>query len=289
LTWAEITVYSRQCRPYCPAPNTYNKNNSQMYADNITKTCVTTCPKYSFADLSQGYGMCVYVCPSLTNGTLQYADNSTKLCVKICPAANGTWGDNSTWSCVLTCPNGTYAQLSPYRYCVTNCALGTWGSDITRYCVSSPLLCPVVNGSNYYADNTTTMCVKVCPASAGLWGENTTRVCLTTCLLPSGLQSGYEWNTTRVCIDICPEEIAQDGSYSDQGMCYYVCMTAGYYRDPQNNRSCQPTCSYSPAEQYADGTTMRCVPYCPTYPIMYYAYNGTHECLQNCPNTTRKY
>lgn len=58
-----------------------------MYADNLTKTCVEECPTYSYADLSQGYGMCVYVCPKLTNNTLQFADNSTKQCVMVCPVS----------------------------------------------------------------------------------------------------------------------------------------------------------------------------------------------------------
>lgn len=84
--------------------------NAQMYADNITKTCVTKCPTFSFSDLSQGHGMCVYVCPSLANGTLQFADNHTNTCQTICPAANATWGENDTLTCVSTCPNGTYAQ-----------------------------------------------------------------------------------------------------------------------------------------------------------------------------------
>jgi hypothetical protein len=58
LRWAEVTVYNRQCVPYCPSPNLVG-SNPQMYADNYTKTCVTTCPTYAYADLSKGYGMCV--------------------------------------------------------------------------------------------------------------------------------------------------------------------------------------------------------------------------------------
>ena len=73
------------------------------------------------------------------------------------------------------------------------------------------------------------------------------------------------------------------GSFSDQGMCYYVCMTAGYFRDKQNARSCQPSCSYSPVEYYEDSTTMKCVLGCPAYPEHYFAYNVTHECLTSCP------
>jgi hypothetical protein len=72
-------------------------------------------------------------------------------------------------------------------------------------------------------------------------------------------------------------------------MCYYVCMTAGYYRDPQKNRSCQSTCTFSPLVQYADDTTMRCLPKCPTYPQFYYAYGSNHTCLSSCPGTDRIY
>lgn len=81
-----------------------------MYADNLTFTCVTQCPTYSYADLSTGYGLCVYVCPRLSNNTLQFADNSTKSCVTVCPSSQATFGDNVTVSCVKTCPLGSYAQ-----------------------------------------------------------------------------------------------------------------------------------------------------------------------------------
>jgi hypothetical protein len=127
LTWAEVTVYNRQCRPVCPPPNTNGMGNAQMYADNLTFSCVTVCPTYSYADLSTGNGLCVYVCPPLANTTLQYADNSTKKCVTVCPSASATFGDNVTVACVNTCPLGSYAQVTPNRYCVAKCAVGTWG------------------------------------------------------------------------------------------------------------------------------------------------------------------
>jgi len=176
LTWAEVTVYNRQCRPHCPAPNSNGATNQQMYADNLTFSCVTTCPTYSYADLSTGYGLCVYVCPALNNGTLQFADNSTKTCVTTCPSSQSTYGDNTTLSCVKTCPVGSYAQytINPFRYCVSVCAVGTWGEDVKRTCVTSPLMCPTVNGSMYYAENISTMCVKICPgptaSTPGSWG-----------------------------------------------------------------------------------------------------------------------
>jgi hypothetical protein len=39
-TWAEDTVYNRQCRPICPPPNTLGKGNVQKYSDNTTTKCV---------------------------------------------------------------------------------------------------------------------------------------------------------------------------------------------------------------------------------------------------------
>ena len=87
---------------------------------------------------------------------------------------------------------------------------------------------------------------------------------------------------------MCPGSPNDDGSFSDQGMCYVNCITAGYYRDPQNNRSCQPGCSFSPAKYYADNTTMRCVMNCPSYPQMYYAYDTDRVCRLDCPSTTMK-
>ena len=79
-----------------------------------------------------------------------------------------------------------------------------------------------------------------------------------------------------------------DGSYSDQGMCYYVCMTNLTYRDPQNKRSCQSSCSYSPIIQYEDNITWRCQATCPTYPEMYYADDLLHKCVKTCSSSQRK-
>lgn len=83
-----------------------------MYADNITKTCVITCPTYFYGDIQRGYGMCVDVCPSTNEATpqLQFSDNLTKTCVTICPVSQGTFGDVLSMRCVLTCPEGYFAQ-----------------------------------------------------------------------------------------------------------------------------------------------------------------------------------
>lgn len=65
-------------------------------------------------------------------------------------------------------------------------------------------------------------------------------------------------------------------------------MTPGTYRDIQNNRSCQSSCSFSPAKYYGDQTTWMCVLDCPTYPQYYYAYDPDKICRTDCPgNWTR--
>ena len=99
--------------------------------------------------------------------------------------------------------------------------------------MTTPFDCPTVNGTHYYADDSTTMCVETCPQNVDTWGENSTWQCQDNC------STGFKYNDTRVCIDICPPSLDGDGSFSDQGMCYFVCITPNYYRDPQNARSCQ--------------------------------------------------
>ena len=116
-TWAEAKVSSRKCVNPCPAASSTH-GTPQTFGDNLTHTCVAACPTYTFADLSTGIGLCVYICPNLTNGTYQFADNSSKTCLTVCPASNFTFGDNVTRSCVYTCPSGSFAQVIPSRYCV---------------------------------------------------------------------------------------------------------------------------------------------------------------------------
>ena len=71
-------------------------------------------------------------------------------------------------------------------------------------------------------------------------------------------------------------------------MCYYVCISGGYYRDPQLNRSCQSNCSFSPIQQWADDTTMRCLSSCPTFPQQYYSDDLLQKCVSTCSGSYRK-
>lgn len=115
--------------------------------------------------------MCVDSCPVTAVGAdLQFADNLTKTCVTVCPSSQNTWGDPISLACVLVCPLNYYAQQVPVRHCVTVCSSGTWGQDIKRTCVTTPFDCPTVNGTHYYADDSTTMCVETCPQNVDTWG-----------------------------------------------------------------------------------------------------------------------
>ena len=113
----------------CPDPNERD-SNLQKYADNITKTCVETCPTHFYGDLQRGYGMCVYTCPKTndSNTDFQFSDNLTKTCVTVCPESEDTWGDVESLMCVKVCPQGYFAQKIPhykttvYRHCVDTCA-----------------------------------------------------------------------------------------------------------------------------------------------------------------------
>lgn len=150
----------------------------------------------------------------------------------------------------------------------TDCPSGTWGDNFTNlctgFCTSNPS-----NSQIYYGENTTKMCVPACP-------------------VPS-----FAFVPTRVCIDICPPTTDQySGYFGDPGTsptrsCVSTCITSGLYRDIANNRTCQPTCTYSATyKSYKDPTTMTCEASCPTYPQYLYSWgtnSSTASCLSSCP------
>lgn len=71
-----------------------------QFADNATRTCVTTCPMIPSTFGQMVDLICVADCPSET-----YADNKTRRCMTECPSTPDTYGDNSTWTCVSYCPS----------------------------------------------------------------------------------------------------------------------------------------------------------------------------------------
>jgi len=93
---------TRLCVTWCPEPyfadpitkdcTTQCQMNHDLYADNVTRSCIANCPNVTMNG---------------TNGTtytvLTYADDSTKRCVFVCPFAPSLYGDNSTNKCVHRC------------------------------------------------------------------------------------------------------------------------------------------------------------------------------------------
>ena len=71
-----------------------------IYAENDTRTCMTTCPNNSFADSFNR--RCVAVCTDLQYGF----EGPPPVCVDKCPSP--LYGHNVTKTCISVCPNGTY-------------------------------------------------------------------------------------------------------------------------------------------------------------------------------------
>lgn len=98
--------YNGVCYSLCPT--------TSLYANHITKTCVTAlnCPTGFFADSDKR--KCVEFC-DLSNQT--FGDKDSKKCITNC--ISPYYADNSTRMCVLKCPDipKLYARESD-RICV---------------------------------------------------------------------------------------------------------------------------------------------------------------------------
>lgn len=113
--------------------------------------------------------------------------------------------ENTTQSCLYNCPhNSTYYSFAdPYKSnrCVAKCPDGYYGdtSSGRGLCAS---VCP---GLNYFRDNTTQLCVYVCPAAnsslgtSDTFGDNTKDMCVNTC--PINYFAQVEVN--RTCVQVC--------------------------------------------------------------------------------------
>lgn len=158
-------IYGKDCLAICP--NGYYGNPSSLscviptgcpnntYADNVTVTCVSVCSG-SFADPTTQ--TCVYKCP-IVNTTVYYADPNSRMCA-------------------TTCSNSTYINLIKNienQTCVSVCMPGLFMDPFSSSCLAS---CT----NNYYADNSTRLCVSVCPVNPDLYGENNTYTCVQSCL-----------------------------------------------------------------------------------------------------------
>lgn len=318
------------CQPSCPYYNFSNYNsatNSSFYnpfyynasfynasfynastayvsfADNITRSCIPDCYQYYnatsnlttmfYGDVSKTRPACVVACPIVPrlfgrNDTYrcvaecpnyQYGDQTgNRSCVPVCPLINGTtWFSQLTERiCVVVCEDGTwgnYYNNTPGPHCETvgtDCKPDQFGDNSTHLCVD---LCP--ESMNYFGDPSTRLCTTLCPlldaslfnataninlAAGRLFADSKTRLCVYTCPLDYGLQGTFGDNSTNTCVERCP-----DGSFGDANTV---------------NRFCVAQCT---GGAYADPYTMLCVDVCPASPPLY-GYNGNWTCVQRCPS-----
>jgi hypothetical protein len=171
---------------------------------------------------------------------------------------------------------------------VADCMPGLYMNPLDPYFGS----CQPVCTQDYYADNTTRTCVRVCPVSPYLFGENGTFTCVKDCLV----NNQFKYIEGRVCVTNCP-----DGTFRDNltRVCEYTC-TGFTYADTASKycvSNCTPNYAYDPTNEcvdscsspyYKDPTSFKCVLVCPNYPKAYFQMidNGDRQCGLDCPTTT---
>ena len=143
---------------------------------------------------------CVYQCKDSN----RFADNKTQTCVTQCPAAWQLWGERINYTCVQLCPDTYYADVLDNRECKSQCTAPRFADKWTSTCVvrcsdvrenyyedtstGTGVCVEVCPGDSYgynpnqtckyknlmdlsstcpdpyYADRTSKLCVKQCPA-----------------------------------------------------------------------------------------------------------------------------
>jgi hypothetical protein len=146
---------------------------------------------------------------------------------------------------------------------------GTWGYTAFRGCVERPTDCLA-----QWADNSTNLCVDVCPASAGTFADPTTKFCVPLC--PNNPNKYFSDYSTRTCVQKCPSGVLLAGTFgnNETRACEAYCSPLSNgtltFADHQTvNRYCVSQCSQSPNTSFADPSTRTCVSICPTTPDLY--------------------
>lgn len=152
-----------------------------------------------------------------------------------------------------------------------------FADPISRYCINPCFR----NGTFvYFADNSTRMCVLVCPDFPDFYGDNATQSCVYNC--PNITVRDPQGN--RRCVNITTCSVSPLFLYGDAVK--NLCVTAlncsdGYYADNITHQ-CIDDCP-GPILFYADNVTKQCVSLCQ---LGWYALNvtaGRGICSLNCP------
>lgn len=96
-------------------------NSPNYFGDNVTQSCVLTCPNITVRD-PQNKRRCVNITQCSTSPLYLYGDNLKNLCVVALNCSDGYYADNNTHQCVTTCPGPTlYYADNVTKQCVAYC------------------------------------------------------------------------------------------------------------------------------------------------------------------------
>lgn len=201
-----------------------------------------------------------------------------------CPTVPDYYGHYESRTCVIRCPDGRYASnnsvtTSTSRLCVmSKDCVGLLVADpinnrCNPRCTLDPMyfampktkLCGPNCFEGRFADNTTGLCVTICPAP--YFGVNSTVyfTCVQYC--PS---DEYKLTPGRMCVANCPTGYFADNLTMS---CVQVCPDDSYGRLSDN------TCVQDCYPQYRDDLSKQCKSTCPPH---YTASNNSYMCQWQC-------
>lgn len=154
---------------YCP---------TDYYAYTRTNECVQYCAHWRF-----------------------YADNTTWKCVTECPSDPDYYADYASRTCVRRCPPNKFASNNSVTTSVTRMCV------LSQDCMGSRVADPINSRCNprctidpmYYAMPNTKLCGPDC--FAGLFADNSTGLCVRVCPAP---YFGVNSTTYFKCVQYCP-------------------------------------------------------------------------------------
>lgn len=218
---------TRLCVTNCPSP---------FFADPVTGDCATYCQPNSNLYADDSTRTCIGLCPNVIVGSkekITFADPSTMKCVFTCPSTPSLYGDNATHFCVDSCPSTTFGD-NDTRLCHDVCFWGIISSNKTKftYADSTTNFCVYQCPQYSYADNYTVKCTTG-SCTIGTFADDSTWKCVIMC--PSNPIS-YAYSPTKVCIYACPNLYfaSEVGRICQFGTCPII--PNFYFRDYQNNQ-----------------------------------------------------
>ena len=282
--FADVSTGIGICTYGCPV----NPNASQtgLFGNIVNNICEQVCPSPFYGDQT-GNRTCVKMCPwpyfgrdciqtGATLGTYTFTYDTRRECHLTCACG---WADNVTQLCVWNstgCAPFTFAHETNHK-CVRSMECTGFADPISRYCINP---CFKNDTFIYFADNSTRMCVLVCPDFPDFYGDNATQSCVYDC--PGITVRDPQGN--RRCVNITTCSVSPLFLYGDAVK--NLCVTAlncsdGYYADNITHQ-CIDVCP-GPILFYADNVTKQCVSLCQ---LGWYALNvtaGKGICSLNCP------